>query len=172
MSVKVIVVILSAAGDGHHLSPVPSEHRADCDRRAACPQHQRLLPGNAVGMRPVEQRFKAVGIGIVAVDRPIGPAQEGVYAADCRSGLRQFVAKRNDGLLVGDRHVQPVPVPMPYEVLYLIGRFFIETIVIVRKLLVDLRRIAVTQLFTEQAALHLRPPHCNCRGTHTLRRDP
>ena len=152
MAGQIAVIILSLPGnDGDAFRPQVLKHRADRHRGPAAAEDKGFFPADP-NPAPGHKLFKAVSVGIVPVYAAVGAAHEGIDAADRRRFLRKRRAEGDNGLFIGNGHVQPVPVPFFQEILKLLRAFLIELIFIVRKLAVNGGRIAVAQLFPQKAA--------------------
>ena len=163
----ILVIVLSCTGNRNNFRAVPAQDGTNGNRRSARPEDKGLFPGKlSPGKHRIQQHFETESVCVVSVNAAVFPAQQGVDAPDDLRSLRQFVAAGNNRLFIGDGHIQPVPVPPADKLLNFVGRLFEKSIFIVCQQPMDLRAVAVAELFTEQSALHLRPPHCNFRGIH------
>ena len=149
---EVFVIVLSMAGDhGKRSDAQLLQHGAGHDGSAAAAENKRLFP-RGVNAETAQQEPKAEGVGVVAEDAAVLAAEERVYAADPAGRIGELVAPGQDGLLVGDRDVQTVPDAVSDKVFQLIGGLFVQAVFIIRQLRVDIGRIAVAQLFTDETA--------------------
>ena len=150
---EIRVVVLAAAGDDRHARAKLREHGLNGCGRAAVSEHERLLPGD-VHTAAAHKVFKAEGIGIVAVERAVRPADEHVHTAELLRDRRERGTIRDDRLLIRDGHVERVKIAAGQKRRKRVRRDLIELIGIVRKLCVDGRRIAVAELFAQKSAPH------------------
>ena len=149
---QIVVIVLATPGDDSDaFRPQHFQHRHRHDRGAAAAQHQGL-PALNLDAAFSHQTLKAVGVGIVAVETAVRAADNGVHAADAPGGVRQFGAVGQDGLLVGDGHVDAVPIAVFQKVLQLLRLPLEELIIIIGKHAVNGRGIAVPQLLPKQTA--------------------
>ena len=98
--------------------------------------------------------LEAEGIGIVAVERAVRPADEHVHAAELLRDRRELGAVRDDRLFIRDGHVERVEIAAGQKRRQVLWRDLIEPVGIVRELRVDGRRIAVAELFAQKSAPH------------------
>ena len=149
---QIVVIVLAAPGDDSDaFRPQRFQHRHHRDGGAAAAQHQGL-PALNLDAAFSHQTLKAVGVGIVAVETAVRAADNGVHAADAPGSVRQFGAVGQDGLLVGDGHVDAVPIAVFQKVLQLLRLPLEELIIIIGKHAVNGRGIAVPQLLSKQTA--------------------
>ena len=150
---EIRVVVLAAAGDDRHARAKLREHGLNGRGRAAVSEHEHLLPGD-VHTAAAHKVFKAEGVGIVAVERAVRPADKHVYAAELLRDRRELGAVRDDRLLIRDGHVERVKIAAGQKRRECVRRDLIEPVGIVRKLRVNGRRIAVAELFAQKSAPH------------------
>ena len=150
MAFEVSVVVLSASADDDDPGAEALENISHRGRNSAVSEYQRLF---SVGVDVVsaQHMLKAEDIGVVAVYL-FAAAHKGVDAAGAFCRGRELVAKREDRLFIGDGHVQSVPVAAFDEPFKLVGGKLIQPVFIIREHSVDLRRIAVTELFSDKSA--------------------
>ena len=149
---QIAVIVLPAPGDdGDAFRPQHFQHRHHRDGGAAAAQHQSLLAPD-VNAAFFHQAFKAVGVGIVAIEAAVRAADNGVHAADAPGGVRQFGAVGQNRLFVGDGHVDAVPGAVFQKILQLLRLPLKELIIIIGKHAVNGRGIAVPQLLSKQTA--------------------
>ena len=153
VAVEIVVVIRPVAGDDRHVRTELLEHGLNGRGRAAVSEHERLLPGN-VHAAVTHEVCKAEGVGIVAVERAVRPADEHVHAAEPARDRREFRAVRDDRLLIRDGHVERVEIAAGQKRRERVRCDLIELVGIVSELRVDGRRVAVAELFAQKSAPH------------------
>ena len=154
MLVQVVVVILPAAGDHHHLSGAQLVQHIP--HRQACPagaQHQALAAQNPDPALP-HHAFKPGGVGVVPEKGAVRLLDHRVHAADGLGSLGQMLADVMDCGLIGNGHVQALEIPLPEKVSQVPGGYLEQLVVVVPKEGVKLRGVAVTQLFPQQSESH------------------
>ena len=111
MPVQIFIVVFPVPRDHHDLARAePPEHILRRRRSAAAAEDERLFPGD-VRAAGLHQHRKAVGVGIVAPERPVRPADERVDRADGPSRVGKFCAVGDHILFIRDRDVQSVEGP-------------------------------------------------------------
>ena len=98
--------------------------------------------------------LEAEGIGIVAVERAVRPADEHVHAAELARDRRELGAVRDDRLLIRNGHIERVKIAAGQKRRQSFRRDLIEPVGIVGELRVNGRRIAVAELFAQKSAPH------------------
>ena len=101
------------------------------------------------------------GVGVVAVERAVRPADEHVHAAELLRDRRELGAVRDDRLFIRDGHVERVEIAAGQKRRQVLRRDLIEPVGIVGELRVDGRRVAVAELSTKQSIYGFR-----LRGSH------
>ena len=150
--IQIVVIVLAAPGDDSDACcPQHFQHRHHRDGGAAAAQHQGLFALN-LDAAFFHQAFKAIGVGIVAIEAAVRAADNGVHAADAPGGVRQFGAVGKDSLFVGDGHIDAVPIAVFQKILQLLRLPLKELIIITGKHAVNGRGIAVSQLLSKQTA--------------------
>ena len=129
------------------------EHGLNGRGRAAVAEHEHLLPRN-VDAAVTHEVLEAEGVGIVAVERAVRPADEHVHAAELLRDRRELGAVRDDRLFIRDGHVERVKIAAGQKCRQSLRRDLIEPVGIVGELRVDGRRIAVAELFAQKSAPH------------------
>ena len=153
VAVKILVIIRPVAGDDRHVRAELLEHGLNGRGRAAVAEHKRLLPRD-VDAAVAHEVLEAEGIGIVAVERAVRPADEHVHAAEPARDRRELGAVRDDRLLIRDGYVERVKIAAGQKRRQVLRRDLIEPVGIVGELRVDGRRIAVAELFAQKSAPH------------------
>ena len=153
MAVEVLIIIRPVAGDDRHVRTELLEHGLNGRGRAAVAEHERLLPRD-VDAAVAHEVLEAEGIGIVAVERAVWPADEHVHAAEPLRHRRELGAVRDDRLLIRNGHIERVKIAAGQKRRQSLRRDLIEPVGIVGELRVDGRRIAVAELFAQKSAPH------------------
>ena len=153
VAVEVLIIIRPVAGDDRHVRTELLEHGLNGRGRAAVAEHERLLPRD-VDAAVAHEVLEAEGIGIVAVERAVRPADEHVHAAEPARDRRELGAVRDDRLFIRNGHVERVKIAAGQKRRKLLRRDLIEPVGIVGELRVDGRRIAVAELFAQKSAPH------------------
>ena len=153
VAVEIVVVIRPVAGDDRHARAELLEHGLNGRGRAAVAEHERLLPRN-VDAAVTHEVLEAEGIGIIAIERAVRPADEHVHAAELLRDRRELGAVRDDRLFIRDGHVERVEIAAGQKRRQVLRRDLIEPVGIVRELRVDGRRVAVAELFAQKSAPH------------------
>ena len=153
VAVEVIIIIRPVAGDDRHMRAELLEHGLNGRGRAAVAEHERLLPRN-VDAAVTHEILEAEGVGIIAIERAVRPADEHVHAAELLRDRRELGAVRDDRLFIRDGHVERVKIAAGQKRRQVLRRDLIEPVGIVRELRVDGRRVAVAELFAQKSAPH------------------
>ena len=110
MAGQIAVVVFTAAGDDHHLPGTLLFDAGHSGQRcAAAAQNHRFFPGKG-DARPLCHPAEAGGVGVESVQFPVGPAGQGVDAADGLGHGIDHVAEGHHVPLVGDGDIQPTDV--------------------------------------------------------------
>ena len=111
MPVQIFIVVFPVPRDHHDLARAElPEHILRRRRSAAAAEDERLFPGD-VRAAGLHQHRKAVGVGIVAPERPVCPADERVDCADGPRRVGKLCAVGDHVLFIRDRDVQSVEGP-------------------------------------------------------------
>ena len=108
VAVQMVIIVRTAAGNDGNVSAQLLQRGLHRDGGPAAAQHQRLFPGG-VDAAAADHIKKAEQVCVVAVQRTVRPADEGIDALQfcCRLGQLRTVGHHR--LLVGDGDVQAVP---------------------------------------------------------------
>ena len=153
VAVKILVIIWPVAGDDRHVRTELLEHGLNGRGRAAVAEHERLLPRD-VDAAVAHEVLEAEGIGIIAVERAVRPADEHVHAAELARDWRELGAVWDDRLLIRNGHIERVKIAAGQKCRQVLRRDLIEPVGIVGELRVDGRRIAMAELFAQKSAPH------------------
>ena len=136
VAVEIVVVIRPVAGDDRHVRAELLEHGLNGRGRAAVAKHERLLPRD-VDAAVTHEVLEAEGVGVVAVERAVRPADEHVHAAELLRDRRELGAVRDDRLFIRDGHVERVKIAAGQKRRQVLRRDLIEPVGIVSELRVD-----------------------------------
>ena len=152
VAVQIGIVVRAAAGDDSDMGAQLLQRGLYRNGRAAAAQHQRLLPG---GRDPAAAHHveKAVEIGVVAVQRAVRPADDGVDALQRRGRVRQFRAIGNHRFFIGDGDIQAVPAAGGQKAAQTLSGDFKEPVVVIAQLMVNHGGVAVAQRLAQQTAM-------------------
>ncbi len=167
---EVPVVVLSAARHDDRLPAAVGDDRLHGQRCAAAAQNQHFFIGK-VDADLVGHRAKPVIVGVVAENRSVVPPDERVNASDAPGAVRKLVAKRDDVLLVGDRHVEPCPIAAQHKRFQLIGFERNQPVAIAAEFFVNQLAVTVRQPPADETEPHVSIPNRR-PGTRTDRRIP
>ena len=108
VSIQMAVVVRTAAGNDGNVSAQLLQRGLHRDGGPAAAQHQSLFPGG-VDAAAADHVEKAEQVCVVAVQRTVRPADEGIDALQPFRRLGQLCTVGHHRLLVGDGDVQAVP---------------------------------------------------------------
>ena len=152
VAVKILIVVLAAArNNGNALRAHRMQYRADRNTGAAAPKHDGAAPRHP-DAAAVDKAGKTKIIGIVPVQPAVRQMHQRVDAAKLPRLRRKHIAVWDNGLFIGDRHIEPVPFRTAQKQVQLLRRTLIKAIGIVGELRMDHGRIAVFELFSQQTA--------------------
>ena len=151
---QVLVVVRAGPGD-HHDLPRPQlvQHILHRETGPAGAKHQALAPPDADAALP-DQALEARRVRVVAEEAAVRVAHHGVHAANGGSGLGQVVAQGQHGGLIGNGDVQALKITVPDEVPQLVRGHFKQFVFVIAKKGMQLRGIAVAELFSQQSKAH------------------
>ena len=114
---------------GPRLGPKLVKHGLHRHRGPAGAENQGLFSG-AVDSHPTDGLRKAPGVGVVAVQAPVGAAHQSVDAAEGAGQRGELVTAGCGGFFIRDGHIQPVPIAFSQKGLQLLRFPFIEPVFI------------------------------------------